>query len=76
MDNFKKNLAESIKTYETITVKSNIQKIYVDYMDYSAKVKADPSLMEKIKADFSNTHPKPLTPEEAKIVEPFILTSY
>jgi hypothetical protein len=32
--------------------------------------------MEKVKAEYFNTHPKPLTPEEAKIVEPFILTPY
>ena len=66
----------SIKTYEMITTKSNIDKIYVDYMDYSVKVKADPSFLEKIKDEFKNNHTKPLTPEEARIVEPFILRPY
>jgi hypothetical protein len=32
--------------------------------------------LEKVKAEFYNTHPKPLTPEEARIVEPFILKPY
>jgi len=45
-------------------------------MDYSAKVKADPTFMEKTKDEFYNTHPKPLKPEEARIVEPFILKTY
>jgi len=61
-----------IKTYDMNTTKSNIEKIYNDYMDYSVKVKADPSFLEKIKDEFENTHPKPLTPEETRIVEPFI----
>ena len=76
IDNFKKNLASSLQTYEVYIKKSNIDLIKADYIEFKAKAKADPTFLENLKAQFLNTHPKPLTPEEAKIVEPFILTPY
>lgn len=42
-------------------------------MTYLSKIRADPAFLNKVKDEFYATHPKPLTPEEAKIVEPFIL---
>ena len=52
IDNFKKNLASSIQTYEVYIKKSNIDLIKADYIDFKAKAKADPTFLENLKAKF------------------------
>jgi hypothetical protein len=45
-------------------------------MTYAAKIRANPGYLQTVKDEFYNTHPKPLTPEEARIVAPFVLPTY
>jgi hypothetical protein len=76
IDGFKKHMSQSIATYESITTKSNIARIKLDYMTFAANARANPNYLSQVRNEYYNTHPKPLTPEEARIVAPFILPTY